>query len=146
METRTCKTCDAPVVGNYCPACGQRHLGERITLRFIGVELFQMLTNLERGLWHTLLELVRNPGRVIRDYLSGATVLYYQPVRFLLLMTGISALMANLVDFDKIMEMTMSTMNMELTPEQKALQSKMMHNVLRYTNVIMALNVPITSI
>ncbi|MCC6726818.1 MAG: hypothetical protein IT258_20110, partial [Saprospiraceae bacterium] len=44
------------------------------------------------------------------------------------------------------MEMTMSTMNLELTPEQKALPSKMMHNVLRDTTVIMALNVPITSI
>ncbi len=146
MKTRTCKTCELAVIGPFCPNCGQKHREGRITVRFIGIELFHLLTNLERGLWHTILGLLRNPGQVIRDFIGGATALYYQPFRFLLLMAGISALISSMVDYEKIMEQAMNMGGVQLTPEVRALQAKMMHNMLQYTNLIISLSVPLMSI
>lgn len=146
METRTCKTCESAVVGVYCPHCGQRHRERRITMRSIAIELFQLLTNLERGLWHTILGLVRDPGKVIRDYLEGATVLYFQPFRFLLLTAGISALVSSFVDFDKVVEMATNMGGVEMTPEAKAIQTKTVHSLLRYTTALISLSVPLSSI
>lgn len=146
METRNCKTCDSAIVGDYCPTCGQKHREGRITMRFISVELFHIITNLERGLWHTILGLVRNPGQVIRDYLRGATAMYYQPFRFLLLTTGLSALLASFVDFDKILDMALSSGGVQVTPEARELQSKMVHTLLRYTNLLISLSVPLFSV
>lgn len=87
-----CKTCAAPVAGPYCVECGQKVIQQRITMRSLSADFFRQLTDLDRGFWHTVLMLFRNPGKVIRDYIGGSTVRYAPPLRYLLIWVTISFL------------------------------------------------------
>jgi predicted amidophosphoribosyltransferase len=68
---RTCRNCDAPAPGNYCPACGQEtslhppSVGEFIH-EFIG-----HYVAIESTLVQTLWALVAKPGKLTVDYLAG---------------------------------------------------------------------------
>lgn len=59
-----------------------------------------MVTNLDRGFWHTLILLFKNPAKVIRDVISGVTLPYYDPFRYVFIWATISALF--IVTFDVI--------------------------------------------
>src|SRR5690606_37029182 len=88
----TCAACGAPLGGPFCAACGQRVLDGRHTLRRLVGDAFQRLFNVEGGLTHTFLQMTVNPARVVRDYLSGRTVVYTHPVAYLIIAFAIFAL------------------------------------------------------
>ncbi len=48
--------------------------------------------NLEKGLFYTAKQLFVNPGKLINEYLNGKTKYYYNPLKYLLMVTGISTL------------------------------------------------------
>ena len=56
-----------------------------------------MLTNifnLERGFLHTTWALIKNPGKVVSEYLSGITISYAHPFRFIFVWATVSTLIA----------------------------------------------------
>ncbi len=78
-----CATCGAHHPGDFCNGCGQRAVRERFTLRSILTQLVTDAFDLNRGLLFTAVALFRRPGRVVREYVSGATVRYTNPVKYL---------------------------------------------------------------
>ncbi len=83
---RECKVCQTPYSGNFCPSCGQKYIDKRFNMRDSVAHVFGVVLNFDRGLWHTIIYLFKNPGKVIRDYLNGATTPYFHPFRFLFLL------------------------------------------------------------
>jgi hypothetical protein len=65
---------------------------ERITLRLIAATVVQDALNLERGFPSTLVALALRPGEAIRDYLSGRTLPYTNPFKYLLVWVALSTL------------------------------------------------------
>lgn len=77
-----CASCGATREGNFCRECGQRHFQERLRFWELLKELISKLTDLERGLFHTFIEMFRRPGQVSRDYVAGRQKPYVNPLTY----------------------------------------------------------------
>ena len=91
MEPQPCKNCDSPVSDAFCSHCGQKVITQRLTIRNLLHQTVEVITNLEKGFWYTTLMLFKNPGQVAREFLSGATIRYFNPFRFLVIWMSITA-------------------------------------------------------
>jgi len=87
-----CKNCNNHFSGSYCPECGQKVILERFTVKHL-VNIFFDSFNVGKGLTHTFLLLFSNPGLLINNYLKGRTKDYYNPLKYLLLVAGINAVL-----------------------------------------------------
>lgn len=89
-----CATCGSPRDDLFCPSCGQPYRPGRVTLRREGGRFISAAFDLDRGLFHTFLQLCRRPARVVSDYLHGKTVLYTHPGKYFLLALALLQLVA----------------------------------------------------
>jgi hypothetical protein len=87
-----CPACGARLATDFCGNCGQE-ARERLTIGLVVRNVVSTVFGLDRGLLHTSLSLSRSPGRVVGDYVAGATVSYTSPVSYLLLCASITALL-----------------------------------------------------
>lgn len=82
-----CQNCGAPLVGEYCHQCGQRHVPKLrvayLLRRFL--ESVLDLEDLERGIGQTLRRAAQNPGRVARRYVDGERREFVNPLGYFLL-------------------------------------------------------------
>jgi hypothetical protein len=90
-----CLNCGALMDGRFCAACGQGHV-ERITLKTFFHELAGQLLEVDRGLLHTFVELLRRPGPMIREYIKGRRRSYTSPLGYILIASAFSLLRAAL--------------------------------------------------
>ena len=80
-----CKSCDFIFEGKFCSQCGQSASVKRYHFRYFLKESFFSSLDIEESMKGTAIELLRAPGRVIRDYLAGKRLLLYSPAKFLFL-------------------------------------------------------------
>ncbi|TXF90830.1 DUF3667 domain-containing protein [Neolewinella aurantiaca] len=93
----TCLNCQTEFTGNFCPECGQRSNVERFTFPyFFSREFLSATFNLERGFFHTCLNLAYRPGHMIREYLSGRRKEYFNFITFLLVLLTVEAVLWSL--------------------------------------------------
>ncbi len=81
-ENCQCANCGAVRTGTYCPACGQKHLRHRVQLGELVKDLLARISNLDRGLLHTLIAVLRGPGAVAKDYVTGKQRPYLNPLAY----------------------------------------------------------------
>jgi Protein of unknown function (DUF3667) len=87
-----CLNCQRPLTETYCAHCGQPANTQRLSSRQLAQDVFASLTNLDRGLFHTILDLTRRPAGLIGDYLAGRRAPYYHWLKYLLLSSGLATL------------------------------------------------------
>lgn len=80
-----CRNCESPLTGLYCAQCGQRAAPPNPTTRELAAEAWESFTNVDGKIVLTLRDLMRHPGRLTREYLSGRRVRYLPPVRLYLI-------------------------------------------------------------
>lgn len=85
----TCLNCGTTFQGNYCPGCGQKADTGRLTVRHALDNMLGVLASAEKGLGHTLHELLMRPGHMMRDYVRGHRVEYVRPIQLLFLLATI---------------------------------------------------------
>lgn len=142
-----CKNCGEALQGAYCSACGQKLINERITIRHIFSELFNIITNVDRGFLHTIKMLLLTPGDVIRNYLNGQTRNYYHPLRFLILTIAISvAINLSLGVFDRQQSEIQSLVQTPQNEEVAAMQQRINQEVKKYLNLIPMLMIPVLAL
>lgn len=90
----SCKTCNADLLGSFCAQCGQKNLATRFTLRSVITDAIVQFLSLDRGLVHTVVSLIRKPGEVVQQYVSGKTILFSNPFRYFLLWITVAQLIA----------------------------------------------------
>ena len=66
-----CANCGAPLAGEYCAACGQRHEPHVHTVGHFAAEAFESITHADSRLWRTLWYLLARPGRLTREFFAG---------------------------------------------------------------------------
>ena len=88
-QEHTCLNCGTSFRGNYCPGCGQKADTGRLTLRHALNNLLGVLASADKGLGHTLHELLMRPGHMTRDYIQGHRVEYVRPIQLLFLLASI---------------------------------------------------------
>lgn len=92
---QSCKSCDSRFDGNYCPQCGQKVI-QRFNLTYLWGMLHQDLFELDRGLWHTMKDLLVRPGYMVREYLDGKTKPYFSPLKYLLVAIALFYLLVSI--------------------------------------------------
>ncbi len=93
----TCVNCGNLFYGKFCNTCGQKNIK-----RFTGIYLWQSLREnilgIDSGLLHTFKELWTSPGKMILNYLKGATSQYYSPLKYLALWTAVYLILIALIN------------------------------------------------
>ena len=83
-QSLTCFSCEEPMTGLFCYACGNKNDNYRRSVWSLGSELFQNLTAFEGRIWRSLLSLIIKPGQMARDYADGARQRWTSPIRLFL--------------------------------------------------------------
>lgn len=140
----TCKNCQHPFEGTFCPECGQKVIIKRFNLKDSFIWLLHSIFNLDHGFLHTTKELIVNPGRVIQNVLNGITVKYTHPFRLLFIWATISTL---LVIFLGTYDEQNSEIyeSLEFSETQRAFQEKINAIMKKYLNFIIMANIPFVS-
>jgi uncharacterized protein DUF3667 len=86
-QTRVCANCGAPLGGEFCAACGQRHEPHVHTLGHFATEAFESVTHADSRLWRTLGYLLVKPGHLSREFFSGRRARYLPPFRLYLVIS-----------------------------------------------------------
>lgn len=86
IQEPNCLNCGYPFTKkeNYCPECGQKNKGKKITLSNFIREVFAGFFSWDAKFWRTLIPLLINPGKVSKDYIEGKRDRYSNPFRFYL--------------------------------------------------------------
>lgn len=99
-EEHVCVHCETPFTGRYCPQCGLEFGASRFTLSTLMHKVLDVVGYDEygnRSILRTLRDLFWRPGYMIRDYLGGHSVAYFQPFKLLLLLTVLFTLLLHLM-------------------------------------------------
>ena len=90
-EEHICKSCSTRYVGNFCPRCGQSSkVEERMSLWKTFLLFIDVWGVGNRGMFHTIRDLILRPGYLICDYLQGKRSAYFPPFKLLFLLTTLS--------------------------------------------------------
>ncbi len=95
--TKHCLNCNHPVKEKYCPQCGQPTDVARVTWKSFSSELLHGLTHAEESFAGTTWQLLKQPGKVLNEYLDGKHKKYQSPVGFFLLWVTLSILTHRMV-------------------------------------------------
>jgi hypothetical protein len=91
-----CANCGAPLGGEYCAACGQRHEPRVHSVRHFFAEAFESLTHADSRLWRTLWYLLARPGKLTLEFFQGHRVRYLPPFRLYLVISVVFFLVAGM--------------------------------------------------
>lgn len=88
----------------------------------------------DRGLLHTVVALTRTPGPAIREYLSGRTRPYSNPIKYLLILVALAVLVFGWLDLQS------AWLPPEAAPEPAV--ARFLELYTRYLNVFLVLAIP----
>ena len=76
--------CGHPFFGHekFCPDCGQKNKGKRITFINFIKEVFNGFISWDAKFWQTLFPLLLKPGKVSKDFIEGKRARYSNPFQF----------------------------------------------------------------
>jgi hypothetical protein len=110
-----CLNCHEVLSGGYCHQCGQRNIGNRLTLNVFVKDFANALSELDGKLWQTIIGLTKSPGKVALNYIQGTRVSYINPVRYFFVMFAVYLAVAVLTGaHDSFVE---SAVQIDGTPE-----------------------------
>jgi hypothetical protein len=88
-----CKNCKFQFQGKYCPNCKQSAATSRITWHELGDHLLHAFFHVDRGILHTIIEMLLRPGKTIMEYLEGKRAYHFNPFLFLILAGGTASIL-----------------------------------------------------
>lgn len=94
-EERDCPTCHTHYQGNFCPRCGQSAAVGRYSFKKAFLLFIDVWGMGNRGMYHTIRDLILRPGYMARDYLKGMQMAYFPPFKMLFLLTTLSIIVAH---------------------------------------------------
>ena len=97
----TCQSCGTAFQGNYCPRCGQSARIGRFSFKTAFMLFLDVWGMGNRGMFHSIRDLILRPGYMIRDYLSGCQSAYFPPFKMFFILSTISLLISNGIGFNK---------------------------------------------
>jgi hypothetical protein len=115
--TLVCANCHAPLSGEYCAACGQRHEPHVHTIgHFVG-EAFESISHADSRLWRTIAYLLGKPGFLTRQFFDGRRARYLPPFRLYLVISVLFFLVVGIPE-----EFQFNISNERTAEQTKALQ------------------------
>jgi hypothetical protein len=97
-----CLNCKTPLIGNFCHSCGQSVKISRITFVETIKDFFSSTFALEGQLLFSIRSMIMNPGRMLREFISGKRKSYYKPVAFFVVLTALYLIVKALINYDPL--------------------------------------------
>lgn len=147
MQNEFCQTCSKPLQGQYCHHCGQKYYSSRWSVQKIAQHIVHIITDVEKGFWHTIHILVVNPGKVMNDYWRGSTIPYYPPFRYALIWLAISLLINFSFGLDEMLREQMDPILAQqglVLPEAQA-EQRANAQFNQFLNILVFLLIPFSS-
>jgi hypothetical protein len=95
QPNHNCLNCHREVCGNYCQHCGQTATIHRYSLKhFVEHDLIHGIWHVDKGVLYTIKQLFTRPGDAVREYIIGERARLFNFVTLIILILGISALLA----------------------------------------------------
>jgi uncharacterized protein DUF3667/uncharacterized protein DUF4286 len=107
LEPARCLNCGAQVTGKHCTQCGQASDVHVLSMKEVAGDVAHSLLHLDSRVWNTLRLLVRRPGELTREFITGRHQKYLPPFRLYLavsiLFFAVSALLpdSDFLDLDE---------------------------------------------
>jgi hypothetical protein len=83
-EMRRCLNCGTVLEGRHCAQCGQSGDVHVLSLKEVAGDVTHSLLHLDSRVWRTLRLLVRKPGELTREFITGRHQQYIPPFRLYL--------------------------------------------------------------
>ena len=84
QEPARCLNCGTVIEGRHCPQCGQSADAHVLTMKEVAGDVTHSLLHLDSRVWRTLQLLLRRPGELTREFISGRHQSYIPPFRLYL--------------------------------------------------------------
>ncbi len=89
-----CLNCNNTFESDYCPYCGQAAKTKRLRLTEIVNNFIGSFVGGDNRFLRTCLDLICRPGYMVRDYLNGKRVRYYNPLQLYVFMLTLYAVVS----------------------------------------------------
>lgn len=89
-----CVNCNHPVEHHFCPNCGQTRVVQKIDNKFIWHDVQHGVFHFDSAFLFTLLQLYKNPGKVIKNFIQGKRKPYANPFTLLLFLSTVYTLLS----------------------------------------------------
>lgn len=99
-----CKNCETVFEGKFCHECGQKSLVERITFRAVFSDLIKKITNWDKGLMYTTVQVMQRPGKMAQAFIGGHRVNFTKPLNYILIIVAASVLVFPRRNIEKAMD------------------------------------------
>src|SRR5665647_1724940 len=88
-----CPCCGQKSNGEFCMHCGEIIKHQRLSLCTLINSVPDVFFDVESGLFYSILNLLKRPGTVVRRYFAGDRSRNYKPLKFVLFIGGLWALL-----------------------------------------------------
>ena len=144
MTTHICPNCNNEFSGQFCNNCGQK-LAHRITMGHIGHEIVHAFTHTDKGFFHVMLQMFRNPGKVTREYIiENKRKRYFSPFQYLIIIAAVGTFVVAGTHLMEEMSRAMSGSAASETPQGKMIQQVSAYQA-KYFNFQILLQIPFFS-
>jgi hypothetical protein len=137
MQTTKCKNCNDPIIGNFCPNCGQSAVLKRINRQYIVHEIKDFFFA-NKGMIYTVKKMLVNPGGSTKQYISENRFLFVKPITFLIITSLIYTLISYLFGFTVDDFHVVDDATFEYAPTAARILEWMVIDYPGYANIIMA--------
>lgn len=96
---QSCSNCGAPLTGEYCSACGQRRSHGRLSLGDLVSDVRRRLFRFDTAFVVTFWRMLREPGRLVPDYLAGRRAGILDPIHYLISSAFLQVVVASFTHF-----------------------------------------------
>ena len=122
-----CLNCQTELHGNYCHVCGQHATNAKPTVKEFIIEYLNIAFIWDTQFFKTIWQIIRKPGHVTKEYVSGKFVSYTHPLKLnmFLLFVFLTIFLFFHKDFDNsIQSITRDDANYSLIQIQSLLKDK----------------------
>jgi uncharacterized protein DUF3667 len=89
--TQVCANCGEPLLGPYCHRCGQRRVGDPLSLKALTGDVIANVVDIDHSkMWRSLRALLTRPGLLTREYFAGRRVDWITPLKLYLSIFALS--------------------------------------------------------
>ena len=92
-----CRNCGAQLAGEFCHSCGQHRSAVPLTLKAFGGEVVRRVFRFDKAFAVTIWRMLREPGQLVSDYLSGRRSGYLDPIQYFISSVFVQFVIAALV-------------------------------------------------
>jgi hypothetical protein len=103
LEKIPCPNCSDVIPVKFCSSCGQKAY-QRIDRKYITDEIQYTFIHINKGLFYSIKEVIKNVGKTAKSFIEGHRVSHYKPIGLAFILTCASVYLSyGLLDIDTVM-------------------------------------------